>query len=360
MQNAPPARFFLGCNSPRGFCSLYDSFQSDRALRRVWLIKGGPGCGKSTLMRRVAARMDEAGLAVEYVLCSGDPDSLDAIAVPALGCALCDATAPHVLEPKCPGVVDGYLSLQSCYDLDGLAGRRDEFEQAKAGYTGCYDRAYRCLGAAAALLEDCRALTAPPEPDARLAKRARGILSRECRPTGGPAGQERARFLSAHTCKGLVRLTDTAEGLCSRVYELSDRWGLSHGLLRPLADGATAAGYDVIACPSPLFPDRLEHLLIPSLSLAFLSTSPDGPALSRRPARRVRLDAMADQDAVRRCRGRLRFSRKMADALLDEAHAAMSDAKAMHDDLEALYRPHIDFDKVSAIADRVAEEFLAM
>ena len=59
------------------------------------LIKSGPGCGKSSLMRRVAQAMEEKGASVEYIACSGDPDSLDAVVFPALNTAIVDGTAPH-------------------------------------------------------------------------------------------------------------------------------------------------------------------------------------------------------------------------------------------------------------------------
>lgn len=87
--------FFLGANSPSGFYSLYDQLLPAREARRVFLLKGGAGCGKSTLMRRVAAALAEAGERVEYIRCSGDPDSLDAVIFPDLSSAIVDATAPH-------------------------------------------------------------------------------------------------------------------------------------------------------------------------------------------------------------------------------------------------------------------------
>ena len=43
----------------------------------------------------VAARAEEQGLRVEYIRCSGDPDSLDAVVFPALNTAIVDGTAPH-------------------------------------------------------------------------------------------------------------------------------------------------------------------------------------------------------------------------------------------------------------------------
>ena len=87
--------FFLGANSPSGFYSLYDQLLPAQEARRVFLLKGGAGCGKSTLMKRVAAALEEAGERVEYIRCSGDPDSLDAVIFPGLSSAIVDATAPH-------------------------------------------------------------------------------------------------------------------------------------------------------------------------------------------------------------------------------------------------------------------------
>ena len=46
-------------------------------------------------MRRVGKAMEEHGLDVEYIVCSGDPDSLDAVVFPALNTAIVDGTAPH-------------------------------------------------------------------------------------------------------------------------------------------------------------------------------------------------------------------------------------------------------------------------
>lgn len=95
MANTPQVRFFLGANAPTGFYSLYDQLIDLENAQVLYLLKGGPGCGKSTLMRRVAQRLEEAGHTVEYIQCSGDPDSLDAVVIPALATAIVDGTAPH-------------------------------------------------------------------------------------------------------------------------------------------------------------------------------------------------------------------------------------------------------------------------
>jgi len=268
-------------------------------------------------------------------------------------------TLSHVIEPKLPGAVESYVDLGRFYDREGLEPLREELSAAMDGYKGHYKRAYRCLTAAAQLAEDSRALLLTPALEAKALKRARGILGREIKKTGRQSGRAVQRFLSGITCQGAICRFDTADTLCRRVYELSDSWGLGSGMLTALASGAMSAGYDVILCPSPLFPERAEHLLIPEQSLAFLTST---PALSYpgRPYRRIRLDAMADEELLRKYKARLKFSRKVQAALLEEGVEALAQAKAVHDRLEALYNPHVDFDGVYRQADELSRALLAL
>ena len=172
-------------------------------------------------------------------------------------------------------------------------------------------------------------------------------------------GQVRQRFLGAVTHMGQLCLFDTALAQCSRIYELSDSYGLAHELLIHLLAGAVSGGYDVVACPDPMAPDRLAHLLIPQLGLAFLTSSPALP-FPGTPYRRLRLDAAADREILRHNRPRLRFARKVSAALLEEAVASLEQAKAMHDDLEAVYNPHVNFGLVNEIAQAIGDEILAL
>ena len=202
-------QYFLGANSPQGFYSLYDQLLPPETANAIYILKGGPGCGKSTLMRQVAAQAAQAGETAEYILCSGDPDSLDGVVLPRLKAALVDGTAPHVIEPKYPGVVEQYVNLGVCYDREGLQAVREELQGCMRGYKEHYQRAYRCLGAAAEIREDVRDTLMTEELEAKLAKRARGILSRELKPRKtGEAGAVKQRVFiplkSLHRCKGAL------------------------------------------------------------------------------------------------------------------------------------------------------------
>ena len=104
-------------------------------------------------------------------------------------------------------------------------------------------------------------------------------------------------------------------------------------------------------------PDRLEHLILPQLSLAFVTTG-NGTAYPRHPYRRLRMDAMVDRELLRRNKARLSFSRKVSAALVEEAVSSLAQAKAMHDDLERIYNPYVDFSRVRTTAEWAVRELL--
>jgi hypothetical protein len=354
----PQLQYFLGANSPTGFYSLYHELMPTERAEAVYILKGGAGCGKSSFMRRVARHAEANGLDTVLIPCSGDPDSLDGVILPQRNIALVDGTAPHVVEPELPGVVESYVNLGDCYDRKALAPFRREIAEATDRYKGHYKRVYRCLDAASQLQRDNRELLLTDTLRSALAKRAAGIISREIKKAGPQTGEVTHRFLSAVTHRGKVYLWDTVSAQAKRVYELADSYGLAHELLSPILTAATSAGWDVTACPDPMAPDRLAHLIIPGLSLAFVSTTDEDP-WPQHPYRRLRLDAMADRELYRVSRPRLKFTKKVASALEAEAISGLSQAKDAHDQLESLYNPHVDFERVYAMADDLADTLFA-
>lgn len=355
----PNIQYFLGANTPLGFSSLYHQLSDPEAHRAVYILKGGAGCGKSSLMRRVGHRAQAAGYEVIEVPCSGDPDSLDAVILPQLKVAVVDGTAPHVVEPACAGAVERYVDLSRFYHWEGLQPVKGDIIAAGRACSACYKRVYRCLGAAGELLEDVRDRVSSDLLTQKLARRARGIIARELKPADAAPGVEHQGFLSALTHKGSVTLWETVEAQAGRVYELWDSYGLAHHLLAPILAAGLATGHQVVACPDPMAPQRLAHLLFPQLSLAFVTSNPHAP-WPHHPYRRLRLDAMVDREVYRASRPRLRFAQKVAQALVDQAIDGLCQAKAAHDDLEALYNPHVDFEGVYQVADQVAEELLSL
>src|SRR5690606_35144325 len=77
-------RLFASGNTGRGFRSYFDGIPWPEP-RRVFVLKGGPGTGKSAVIRLVAEGLMERGVAVELFHCPSDPASLDAVNAPDLG-----------------------------------------------------------------------------------------------------------------------------------------------------------------------------------------------------------------------------------------------------------------------------------
>ncbi|MEG0750988.1 MAG: hypothetical protein RR998_04505 [Oscillospiraceae bacterium] len=86
--------YYLGATTPCGFADFFRLLADDPSLR-LYIVKSGPGCGKSSLMRRVSERVAACGCSLEYIHCSSDPCSLDGVVCRALGFAIIDGTAPH-------------------------------------------------------------------------------------------------------------------------------------------------------------------------------------------------------------------------------------------------------------------------
>ena len=349
--------YFLGANSPVGFFSLYDELSQPDRMKALYILKGGAGCGKSTLMRRVAHHAETAGQTVQYILCSGDPDSLDAVYLPEKGIAVVDGTAPHVVEAVCPGAVDTYVDLSRYYDHNALQEVKSDLIAVTKEYKGHYTQAYRCLGAAGELHRNLIEAVDSDGLRQRLDKRAAGIISRELKKVPSCGKCTERRFLSAVTHRGVVHLWDTVATQAGRAYELVDNYGLAHRLLTSIHAAACSMGHYAVACPDPMAPDRLAHLILPDLSLAFVTSTTDAP-WPYHSHRRLRLDAMAEEEVLKAGKPRLRFTRKVAGALTEEGISCLKRAKEAHDRLEGLYNPHVDFDSVTAEADRLAEQIL--
>ena len=352
----PQVQFFLGANSAHGFSSLYDRWVDQSSLQGFYAIKGGAGCGKSTLMGRIAQQAEKAGWTVEYIRCSGDPDSLDGIYLPQKGVAMMDGTAPHCVDPIYTGATGHYVDLGAGYDRAALGAIRKEIIEATRAYRSYYPEASRCFSGAAASRRRAWTDLHTPQTLEKTEKRAAGLLARERKNTRPAEGKRRLRFLGGPTCQGRLLLEGTVRALCQRGYEIRDDCGLAGILLKRLEEGFLAGGYDVISCLYPEQPDRLEHLLIPELSLAFLT----GPLHELTGFRVIRTQSLVEKSAWQEGRRFLRLSNRVAQELMEEGMGYLAQAKARHDVLEELYHPHVDFSHCQEMTHRLWEEIRAM
>ena len=171
-------------------------------------------------------------------------------------------------------------------------------------------------------------------------------------------GSEELRLLSAITPKGEVFYQGTVQALADRCILFRDDYGaVSRLLLELIRAEALARGYHIITCPCAMHPeDKIDHIIIPSLRLAFLTDNRWHPVrLSA--AQTVQCSRFVDRENLSACRARLRFNERAAAELLEQACALMAQAKSCHDELETYYRTAVDFAQVDAAAARCMELF---
>lgn len=86
--------YFASANTCKGFVSFFDYIIND--AKRIYIIKGGPGCGKSTFIKKMGEELLEFGFDIDFIYCPSDMNSLDGIFIHGVDFAVIDGTPPHV------------------------------------------------------------------------------------------------------------------------------------------------------------------------------------------------------------------------------------------------------------------------
>ncbi len=348
--------FFLGANTANGFYPLTNELLRERDDIRLYLIKGGPGTGKSTLMKAVCRRAQEKGIAFERIYCSSDPDSLDGVYLPSLHTAVLDATPPHPFELKFPGVCGKIIDMGQCWNIGLLEKNAGEILRLTRANSEAHAACLRFLSAAGRLQSERMQLVLPDTDLLRVMRHVKRICARLL-----PEREQKSivtrRFLSACTPKGEVFFYETLCGLCEQIIAVEDDIGaVSAAFMQTVLHEAVDRGLHVIACPCILRPDGTpEHILIPELKLGFITSNsyhiaPDSVEKT------VSASRFVDVQAAKAHKNRFSFYRKVQAELLDGAVEKLEQAKALHDRLEAHYIAAMDFGKTEKIKFDLLEE----
>ena len=143
MHTIQERNYFGAANGYSGFRSNFSSIFSPNRLDKLFIIKGGPGTGKSTLMRRIKDEYIKE-YDVTTILCSSDPDSLDGLLISKNGVTIgiADGTPPHTLEPQYPGASEDIINLGDGFNFVKLRENRNNIicisENKKLNYNSAY------------------------------------------------------------------------------------------------------------------------------------------------------------------------------------------------------------------------------
>lgn len=350
---------FLGANTPRGFVSLFDELYNPYHDCSAFIIKGGPGTGKSTFMKKLAVAAEKNDLDTEWIYCSSDPASLDGLIIPEKNICVADGTSPHIIEPKFPGAVENIINTGDFWDREKLHSKQDEIRALTLENSMCHRRASRYISAAGSVNEESLRLTESYADKDKINGFALRFASRELpdKKTGRP-GRRIRRFISAITPEGLVFLDSTVKTLASRIIGIDDEFSLiSCALVDRIGEIAVRNGYDVIFCHCPMKPSmQCEHIIIPEMKLALVTVkSSHNSELECDRLIHVRRFFKAD---IERFGCTLRLNRKLIRELIAQAVFSLQGAKQVHDRLEKIYVEAMDFPSLEIYCENIIKKLL--
>lgn len=335
-------RFFLGSITPTGFVSYTESLYDAAESWQVYILKGGPGTGKSTFLQRVSKAFSTNGDTVEAFHCSADPASLDAIRSADRRLLVIDGTAPHTMDPTCWETCEHLLPLCQSIRLDKLRQESTTVYRLTDEKQRHYRLCRRYLQAAERHLAENRRLQKSTLNTDKICRMAQRLAKIEWGAPTGTVGTAVIRYLTALTPDGCLTLYDTLQAVCPRIYVIEDEHGATATLLlEELKSRAIADGYDVWVCPSPLFstPQPI-HLILPTLGVGF-TVSNRFHAVDFPVYRRIHSSRFENDNGE--YRARLLFNRRAATEMIAAATDAITQAHVTHSRLESLYRNAMDW-----------------
>ena len=334
---------FPGGNTPQGFFSYYDYIIPTNATR-IFIIKGGPGTGKSTFMKKMGDEMLKRNYDVEFHHCSSDNNSLDGLMIPALEIAFIDGTSPHIVDPKNPGCVDEILHLGDFWDESKMVKNKAQIIKTNLEIGKNFKRAYHILKAAKAIYDDWE-MSNIDAMDYKIANQKTreimtGIFS-EIQTTG--AGKMRKLFASAITPDGPINYLSSIIDPMEHRYVIAGSPGTGKStLLQKLADRAITSGLDVEAYFCPLDPLKMEHLIIPSCNIG-VTTSSTPHLYTKTPTMWIDMNDCLIPERLETIKEILTYDRNTFWTLFNTAVSHLSRAKSLHDELETFFVPNMDF-----------------
>jgi adenylate kinase family enzyme len=342
--------YFAGANTPLGFYSNFERILSLQKTSKKIYIKGGSGTGKSTLMKKTAEIFEKKNYDTECFYCSNDAESVDGICVPALRIAVVDATSPHPADPFLPYAVDEIFNTAEFLDRDFLRSKNEILRELLTEKKTYYERAYGYLRAANEVYKLNEKIYQKAKNSAVLNSLIFELLRvfDEMKPSKKTTW-ERQFFATAITPEGVKNLINSALD-AERTYILggTGAMGITE-LLATVQRHANLLGLDTVSFKSPLAPEVTEHLHIPALDTAFITSNKYHKTDD---AQEINFKEFLSAEKYET---EISYNDEVFDELLQRSIKTMAASKAVHAKIEETYAEAMDFKRMNRAYDRVLE-----
>lgn len=343
--------YFLGANTPYGFYSLFSELYNPYDEWKMYIIKGGPGTGKSTLMKAVAEEAEKRNISVNRIPCSSDPLSLDGVIIPTIKVSIADGTSPHVVEPIFPGVCEQIVNLSVCWDTNKLKEDSSKIKIISMTNSSAHKKCIKYMKTAKLINEEINKYIEPAINYEKIERYTERLKELDYDSKGECVAKN--RFLSALTPLGIVIKYDTFINSCDKIITIKDNYNVSHYIIDFILNRYNK---NVIKYNCPMNPEhKTEHLVFPDIGLGIFTSNTYHPMINKT-YKTVNTDRFIDKDKIEKHKNSISFLKKTKMEMLKEAVVSLQAAKSAHDILESYYINAMDFDKVKKIKDNVIED----
>lgn len=344
---------FAGNNTSKGFYSYFDYIINPEDAKRILILKGGPGVGKSSFMKKFGMKMSSLGYDTEYVHCSSDENSLDGVLIPELKIALVDGTAPHTIDPKLPGAVDEIVNLGVYLNNKEMTKHKNQIIQIDKKNTQLYKSAYRYLESAGLILEEINSIYDCYTDEKQFYMLCENILNKifinKPNQLFDNSGTIRKMFSEAYTANGYIKYTDSYYDDKKIMAIIGENTNYTSKLLDSIVKEAVKRGHNTECFYRALTPDKLQNIIITDLNLMIVSADNH---LSCDFDEVINLHEIMDLENLKTHISEIENNLHLFDLLINNALEKLSEAKKYHELLEIIYVNSMDFNGVDECFDK--------
>ncbi|HWQ60990.1 MAG TPA: hypothetical protein VN521_01690 [Negativicutes bacterium] len=167
-------KLFASAITPDGLVNYLDS--SVWPVGRCFVVAGDPGCGKSTLVRKVIDAALVRGLDVEAFFCPLDPDKPEHAVIPALDAAVTTSFLPHPYHASSPPAQT--IDMGECLKGDVVERRAAAVAYDQDLFWELFVKAVTCIKRAKTLHDELETYYVPNMNFAAIEKRWQQTLER--------------------------------------------------------------------------------------------------------------------------------------------------------------------------------------
>ena len=347
-------KMFPGGNTTKGPYFLFEHMIAP-AVNRVFIIKGGPGTGKSTFMNSISSELVDRGYDVEHFHCASDPDSLDGLVVPALGVALLDGTAPHIFDPRIAGAVDEIVNLGDYWDVSVLESHRIEIKQIEKKGSMHFKTAFHLLKQAKLAYEQWKWYVEESIDHVKYNRILSMLKERVLEgivPIYETVPTVRHMFSSALTPKGMIDYKETLIDMDMKVYTIKGQPGTGvKEMIERIAMAAEEIGLSTEQYHCPIETDKLDLLIIPAVKIAVINSSQPyhfdpGNIGGINIVDEIDLDICIQKNILNEYEEERKQAEQRFNDLLYGAMSHLTKAKEAHGEREKYYVKAMDYKKI--------------